>query len=171
MCVCAERGWGIICALWRIYMGMCECYVVCAASTSPLRNGGRRSCTLMWRCGCCHCDFTLNKSFLSLEMKTYLICSIQKDESEEQSWVGLSWLLVIPKLLCHFWSVHHIVLCCGPVYHAATFRCLSFYSVELVQIERTALPCGETTETELTMNMHTHTHTHALQLIQLMAYS
>lgn len=62
--VFVPRSWGIICALWRIYgnicvavlckcVRMCCCWFFCAAAFASLLNGGRRSCTLMRRCGCC----------------------------------------------------------------------------------------------------------------------
>lgn len=106
-------------------------------------------------------------------MKTYLICSIQKDESEEPSWVGLSWLLVIPKLLATFEAYITSFCVVAPCTAPQTFIFLSVYLLVLVQIERITLPYGEAAaaaadEKRIPQML---THTHALQLIQLMAYS
>lgn len=59
-------------------------------------------CVSLMLCGCCHCDYTLNKLFLSEEMKTYLIRSIQRarELKWKSRWAQLATCDI--RIACHF---------------------------------------------------------------------
>lgn len=146
---------------------MCSCvgFFLSFFSLLPLASfgwaAGRWSCTLMRRCGCCHCDFTLNKSFLSLEMKTYLICSIQKDESEKQlSWAQLA--TCVSKLLATFeaYIVLRLLCPCAAAMFLSLFPCFGPNRTYLCHSEKMKKKKNPT-------NAHTHAFVDPVNGIQL----